>query len=415
MMTSKISTEAPVDVLVIGAGPAGLTAALGLRRRGVTVRIVATAAAGASTSRAAVVHARTLEVLDEIGLAQTFVEEGVIVPTFTMRDRSTLLALLDFRGLPTRFPFTLMIPQSRTEAILEEALEDTGVRVEREVTFVSFDREQGATTTGVVRHADGRMERIEARYVIGADGAHSTVRQAVRIPFEGSDYAQSFILADVEMTWPLPEDEVQLFFGEAGLMVIAPLPGGHHRIVATADAAEERVSIAEIQHLLDSRGPGRTSVERMVWSSRFRVSHRLAARYREGDVFLAGDAAHVHSPAGGQGMNTGIQDALDLAQRLAAVLDGSAPMESLSEYERVRRPVAAGVVSLTDRMTRIATTRGAIARRVRNRLVALVFRSGRVRSQAALRIAQLTGEDVRRSGPIRRDVPCRAFEGRRRR
>ncbi|MCA1731123.1 MAG: FAD-dependent monooxygenase [Actinobacteria bacterium] len=224
-------------------------------------------------------------------------------------------------------------------------------------------------------------ERLRARYVVGSDGAHSSVRESVGIPFEGATYPESFVLADVRMEWGLPDDEVQLFFSPEGLVVVAPLPGERrHRIVATVDEAPAEPSLEDIQTLLDARGPRtpRPRVEEVVWSSRFRVSHKLAARFREGAVFLAGDAAHVHSPAGGQGMNTGIQDAANLAWKLALVLGGQAPDSLLDSYERERRPVAREVVSTADRLTRLATMRAPLARRLRNALIPVVGRIGRL-------------------------------------
>jgi 2-polyprenyl-6-methoxyphenol hydroxylase-like FAD-dependent oxidoreductase len=201
---------------------------------------------------------------------------------------------------------------------------------------------------------------LRARYVVGCDGAHSSLRGSVGIPFEGATYPESFVLADVRMDWHLPDDEVQLFFSPEGLVVVAPLPGERrHRIVATVDEAPTEPSLEDVQALLDARGPRtpRPRVEKVVWSSRFRVSHKLAARFREGAVFLAGDAAHVHNPAGGQGMNTGIQDAANLAWKLALVLGGQAPDSLLDSYERERRPVAREVISTADRLTRLATMR----------------------------------------------------------
>jgi 2-polyprenyl-6-methoxyphenol hydroxylase-like FAD-dependent oxidoreductase len=218
------------------------------------------------------------------------------------------------------------------------------------------------------------------RTVVGCDGGHSLARGALGIPFQGETYPQSFVLADVRMSWALPDDEVQLFFSPEGLVVVAPLPQGHHRVVATVDGAPAEPSLSDVQALLDARGPRsqRPRVEEVVWSSRFRVQHRIATRFREGGVFLCGDAAHVHSPAGGQGMNTGIQDAANLAWKLALVVRGRAPGSLLDSYERERRPVARGVVSTTDRLTRLATVRSPLLRRLRNALIPIAGRAGRL-------------------------------------
>ncbi|AXH34385.1 FAD-dependent oxidoreductase [Humibacter sp. BT305] len=378
------------DVLIVGAGPVGLAAAVTLRRRGAPVRIVDAAPQGATTSRAAVIHARTLEVLSTIGMAETIVGEGVVVPDFTVRDGARTLARLDFRPLRTPYPFTLMLSQARTEELLRSALAELGTEVEREVEFDTFVRAaEGEAEVAVLRHAGGTTEHVAARFVIGADGSRSRVRQERGIAFLGSEYSASFVLADVALTWSLPADEVQLFLAKQGLVVVAPLPGGRHRIVATMDDAPAHPSAADVQRILDERGPGGANVESLLWGSRFRVAHRLAATYRDGGVFLAGDAAHIHSPAGGQGMNLGIQDAVLLGGLLADALGGEGGADALTRYERLRRPAARRVITLTDRMTRMATLRGPILRGLRDGAIRALLSSPRRRTALARRIAQL--------------------------
>ncbi|MDF2989726.1 MAG: 2-polyprenyl-6-methoxyphenol hydroxylase [Microbacterium sp.] len=281
-----------------------------------------------------------------------------------------------------------MLSQARTEELLAQALTDFGVEVERGVAFERMDA--GATTEVVVlRHPDGMRENVTPRFVIGADGSRSRVREQRGISFEGSEYRASFVLADVSMAWSLAPDEVQLFLAKQGLVVVAPLPGGRHRIVATMDDAPAEPTMADVQRLLDERGPGDALVQSVVWSSRFRVAHRLASAFRDGDVFLAGDAAHVHSPAGGQGMNLGIQDAVLLGGILSDVLTGERGEDSLAAYERQRRPAARRVIALTDRMTRMATLRSPVLRGIRNTGIGAVLHSPRMRLALARRIAQL--------------------------
>ncbi|GAA3256902.1 FAD-dependent oxidoreductase [Nonomuraea helvata] len=351
------------DVLIVGAGPVGLALATALARQGVQAVLVDKAASGADTSRASVVHARTLEVLREIDVSDELVSLGVTVPRFTVRDRDRILLTVGFDELPTDFPYTLLVPQDVTERVLLDRLLAAGGTVHRacEVTGVE-QSSTGVTATT----ADGRL--IRASYVVGADGMHSTVREHSGISFTGDTYAQSFVLADVRLDWAGAADEVSLYFAPAGVTVVAPLPGGRHRIVATVEEAPERPDIPDIQALLDTRGPVAhpATVTDLVWSSRFRVHHRLADRYRAGRIFLAGDAAHVHSPAGGQGMNTGIQDALNLAGKLTAVLRDGVPETVLDAYEAERRPVAEEVVAFTHKMTRIATVGNGPLRSLRN-------------------------------------------------
>ena len=386
--TDRSPTE-EVEVAVVGAGPTGLALAGMLSGYGIRTAVLDGAAGPARHSRAAVVHARTLETLEPLGVVDEMLGGGVVVPHFGVRDRDRLLLGVDFDGLPTTHPYTLMLPQDRTERILLGSLHKHGGRVLWGHEAVGLRQGQGGVEMGVrSERGEGRMR---ARYVVGCDGGHSFVRGAVDIPFRGDAYPQSFVLADVRMSWALPDDEVQLFFSPEGLVVVAPLPQGHHRVVATVDEAPPEPSLSDVQALLEARGPRarRPRVEEVLWSSRFRVQHRVAARFREGGVFLCGDAAHVHSPAGGQGMNTGIQDAANLAWKLGLVVRGMAPGSLLDSYERERRPVAKGVVSTTDRLTRLATVRSPLFRRLRNALLPIAGRAGRLPRRLAENLSEL--------------------------
>jgi 2-polyprenyl-6-methoxyphenol hydroxylase-like FAD-dependent oxidoreductase len=376
-----------VDVVVVGAGPSGLALACTLRQGGADVLVLEQAAEGAGTSRAAVVHARTLEVLERLDVSRRMVAAGRVVPAFTVRAGARVLMRLDFGDLPTAYPYALMLPQSRTEAILAERLAQLGGDVWRPyaVTGVTGTRAGAAVA---VAGPDGSEQTVHARYVVGADGMHSAVRSAAGIGFAGGRYEQSFVLADVRMDWPLSPREVQLYFAPEGLVVVAPLPDGHHRVVATLDDAPEEIGSADVQALLDERTAGGALVRELAWSSRFRVHHRVADAYRRGPIFLVGDAAHVHSPAGGQGMNIGIQDAVDLGTAMLGALAGSGDA-ALDGYEQRRRPVAQRVVALTDRATRVATVRGAVARAGRDAALSLIGRIPAVQHRLALQLAEL--------------------------
>lgn len=378
------------DVAIVGAGPVGLVLAGVLAKERVPFVIVDELGEGSNTSRAAVVHARTLEVLEELQVTDRLRAEGLVVQVFTVRDRDRTLATVHFEGLPTRYPFVLMVPQNVTEAILLARLRELGGDVHRPYTVTDLSQEPDRVTV-TVSAREGQPQEIIAKYVIGADGMHSIVRERSGIGFTGATYEESFVLADVRMKWPLRADEVTLFFSPDGLVVVAPLPHGRYRIVATLDDAPEHPGINDVQHLLDTRGPKteRADIEEIAWSSRFRIHHRVADRYRNGRVLLAGDAAHVHSPAGGQGMNTGIQDAITLGQVLAKVLSGQEPESWLDTYEQRRRPVGQHVVALTDRMTRVATLQNRWARLIRNTMVLLVGRIPAVQRRIARELAEL--------------------------
>lgn len=376
------------DILIAGAGPAGLTLAAELTRHGIPSVIVDRQPAAANTSRAAVVHARTLEVLEPLGVTPQLLNEGVKVPVFRVRDRDRTLITIDFKDIPSAYPFTLMCPQDRTERILLGRLEALGGGVFRPCTLSSFVSDADRVTASI--DCDGERRKVVAKWLVGCDGMHSVVREQSAIPFLGSEYAESFILADVHMDWSLSREEVSLFFSPDGLVVVAPLPDDRFRIVATADVAPENPELAFVQSLLDKRGPRRSPgrIRDVVWSSRFRIHHRVSESPRKGRVLLCGDAAHVHSPAGGQGMNTGIQDSAALAEVLAELSRGASESR-LDVWASKRHAVASGVVSLTDRLTRTATMKSGIGRVFRNIGMTIAGSLPPVRAAMALRLAEL--------------------------
>jgi 2-polyprenyl-6-methoxyphenol hydroxylase-like FAD-dependent oxidoreductase len=372
------------DVLVIGAGPTGLALATSLVSRGIETTIVDRQAAGANTSRAAVVNARTLEVLEGLDVSRRLVKEGVQAPLFSIRDRNRTLIPIDFSALPTAYPYSLMVPQATTERVLLDRLVELGGTVVRPKTLTSVTQDDdGVTAT----FDDGDV--LRARFVVGADGINSVVREQSGIGFTGGVYEESFVLADVRLAGNAPVDEVILFWAAAGLTVVAPLPGDVFRIVAPVPDAPGIPSAQLIQQLLDARGPGagRLVVTDVVWGSRFRIHHRVADTYRSGRLLLAGDAAHVHSPAGGQGMNLGIQDGIALADTLAVVLAGG-PDSGFDHYTASRRPMARDVVAMTDRLTRLATAPRAL-RPLRNTAMSLAGRVPAVRRALAWRLSGL--------------------------
>ncbi|MFE3986906.1 FAD-dependent oxidoreductase [Nocardia tengchongensis] len=385
------TVPATASVVIVGAGPAGMTAGIVLADAGVNVVLLDRLAEGANTSRAVVVHARTLEVLEDLDVTPTLLERGIVVPHFVMRDGDRALARVSFEGLPTKYPYTVMIGQESTEAILSARLEKAGAQVVRHAEVTGLTQDAGGVTVDYT-DADGNSNSLRADWVIGADGMHSKVRDAAGIGFTGATYPESFVLADVRMTWPDPRDEVSLQLSPEGVTVFAPLPDAQpnrFRIVATVAEAPEHQDLAYVQALVDARRPGaHAKIEEIIWSSRFRVHHRVADHYCAGRILLAGDAAHVHSPAGGQGMNTGIQDAVVLGRLLAAVVAG-APQAILDDYEKTRRPVALGVVAFTDRVTRMATLRALPARLIRNLVISNLTRIPAVRNKLAYQLSEL--------------------------
>lgn len=364
-MTAPVPLPTVTDVLIIGAGPTGLALAVSLAQAGVNHVIIDKLDAGLNTSRAAVVHAHTLEALAGLGVAERLAEAGLRIKHFSIRERDRALVRLRFDSLPSAFSCLLMVTQDVTEAILADRLRELSGRVHRGVVAEAI--EQRGEDVRVWVNDNGQKRAIDARYVVGADGMHSIVRQAAEIGFEGDTYEHSFILADVEMDWSLGRDEVMLFFSPTGPVVVAPLPNGRFRIVTAMENAPEHPSVADIQAVLDAYAPPNAArVKALAWGSRFRIHHRLAKRYRRGRLILMGDAAHVHSPAGGQGMNTGLIDATVLGKLLAAVVSGKRRDSALDQYEKLRRPAAEAVLRLAGGLTEMAMTKGALARGVRN-------------------------------------------------
>jgi 2-polyprenyl-6-methoxyphenol hydroxylase-like FAD-dependent oxidoreductase len=376
------------DVLVVGAGPTGLTTAAALMAHGIRAVVVDKLPEGQNTSRAAAVNARTLEVLEELDVAPRMVKAGLIAPRFTMSEGPRVLIPVDFSQLPTKHPYTLMLSQADTERLLLERLNELGGEVIRPKTLSRVTQDaDGVTAT----FDDG--ETLRAGYVVGTDGMHSTVREQAGIGFAGGEFAESFTLADVRLTGGAPRDEVILFYANEGLTVLAPLPDDIFRIVAPATDAPKVPSTAFMQSLLDNRafGPGRLEVTELLWGTRFRIHHRVADGYRAGRLLLAGDAAHVHSPAGGQGMNLGITDAIALADALAEVLRGGSDT-ALDAYATAQRRRAEQVLKLTGRLTRIATLPRPL-RPIRNSGMRLAARVPAVRRQIALRLSGLDAGD----------------------
>ena len=353
-------TAFDTEVLIVGAGPTGLALAATLQQAGVRHLLIEKSPTAQTTSRAAVLHAHTLETLESIGVAADLAARGLKLPIFRVRDRDRALLTLDFGALPSAYPYLLMLPQDVTEKVLSSRLGALGGAIARSTTATAFRQDDAGV---VATTASARGEKtLRARYVVGADGMHSLVREAAGIGFEGAAYAESFVLGDVVMDWPLGPSEVTLFYSPAGLVVVSPLPNGSYRVVATIDEAPERPGIEDIQAILDARGPrsGAAHVKSLAWSSRFRLHHRLATSYRKGRMFVMGDAAHVHSPAGGQGMNCGLVDASVLGRLLGDVVAGRRPEADLDFYERLRRPAAAEVLKLAGGLTRMATLKGTL-------------------------------------------------------
>ncbi|HWD78094.1 MAG TPA: NAD(P)/FAD-dependent oxidoreductase [Kribbella sp.] len=369
------------EVVVVGAGPVGLAVAAGLRLHGHDVVVVDQQAEGTNTSRACVIHPRTLEVLEELGVTERLVELGLELQNFAIRAGDQELIPVGFADLPTAYPFVTMIPQPVTEQVLLDRLHELGGSVLRP-----------RAATGLAQTADGATvtldngDVINAKYVVAADGMHSTIRELAGLRMPGNTLELSLSLVDVRVAGGLPTDEVGLYFASEGMLVVAPLPDGSFRLVAEVENAPEHPDVAFAQQLLADRGP-RTAhpvVTEVVWGSRFRIHERVADEYRAGRVLLAGDAAHTHSPAGGQGMNLGLRDAVTLANALDQALKGDE--SGLDSYATNSRSEAVRVIGLAHRLTRLANVPHAV-RPVRNAVLRLVGRVGKTQNGLAKQLA----------------------------
>jgi 2-polyprenyl-6-methoxyphenol hydroxylase-like FAD-dependent oxidoreductase len=369
------------DVVVVGAGPVGLAVAASLKQQGHSVVVVDNQAAGANTSRACVIHARTLEMLERIGATKRLIELGLELQDFAVRDGDRRLVPVDFRGLPTDYPFTLMIPQSLTEQVLLERLEELGGEVLR--PYAAIGLSQSADGAEVTLDSG---DVIKAQYVVAADGMNSTVRGLAGLSMPESVLPLSFSLVDIRVDGGLPTDEVGLYFATVGMLVVAPLPDGSFRLVAEVDEAPEHPDVAYAQQLLTARGPKQTApkVTEAIWGSRFRIHERVADGYRAGRVLLAGDAAHTHSPAGGQGMNLGLRDAITLADALSVALKGDD--SDLDAYATNSRAEAVRVIALAHRLTRLANLPRSV-RPLRNVVLGLAAKLQRTQVGLAKQLA----------------------------
>lgn len=368
--------QASVDVLIVGAGPVGLTAALALTRNGVACRIVDRNAARTDKSKAVVLWSRTLELLDGLGGVERFLDAGMRAHGASLYGHGKRLVHASLDDVDSPYPFALMIPQSDTERVLEEWVESLGVRVERQVDLRAIAADADGVDATLV-HPDGREESVRTPWLIACDGAHSTVRHQLGVDFAGKTEPDDWILADVHMAGPLATDEISLYWHERGVLALFPMIGERFRLIADVGprpelAQPETPTLAQVQALLDERGPGGLVATDAVWLSGFRINERKLAHYRHGRVLFAGDAAHVHSPAGGQGMNTGMQDACNLAWKLALVQAGRARDALLETFDVERSETGERVLRNAAAMTRVATVRSPLAQSLRNHLVPLI-------------------------------------------
>ena len=366
------------QVLVVGAGPVGLTMAAELTRYGVPVRVVDKAAARTDKSKALVLWSRTLELLDRGGGSGPFVAAGLKVDAANIVAGDKLIGHVSLAGVASRYPYALMLPQSETERLLEERLNLLGARVERQVEMTSLTQ-SGDGVSAVLRSADGREETVEAQWLIGCDGAHSAVRHELGLSFLGETLRSDWILADVHLTgMPFPISEIAAYWHEDGVLAMFPIAQGRYRIIADLGRSDGGPlvdpTLEQVQAIVARRGPKGLALSDPIWLSAFRINERKVGDYRKGRAFVAGDAAHVHSPAGGQGMNTGMQDAFNLAWKLALACRGRCAADALLDsYSKERSAIGDQVLAAAGRLTAIAVVKNHAAQTVRNLVGGFLF------------------------------------------
>jgi len=379
-------------VLVVGAGPTGTLLASELAKRGVKVRWIEKRSTPAEHSRALAVVPRTMEMLDQLGLADAFIAsshqaKGVCLYGSDRKEafRSSM------NELPSEFPFFLLLPQTETETILVDHARKSGVEMERGVEFKSLVP-MGEGVCVNLEHKDGTEERVSASYLVGCDGSWSAVRHAAGLEFTGGGYGQSWLLADVVLDCELDPEWLHGFASKEGPIFFFPLPKQFWRIVVLREEgrkATKEVSMEEIKEILEQNQLGHFRPRDPIWMARFGIEHRRTEHVRMGRVFLCGDAAHVHSPAGGQGMNTGLGDAFNLGWKLASVIQGKAKKELLDSYEAERIPVIDGVMKMTDQMTRMITATKGPRVWIREWVLPILAKMGFARKMA-MRLSQLS-------------------------
>jgi 2-polyprenyl-6-methoxyphenol hydroxylase-like FAD-dependent oxidoreductase len=360
-----------LQVLIVGAGPVGMTMACELARYGIAVRIVDKAAQRTDKSKALVLWSRTLELLDRSGGSAAFVEAGFKVDAVNfIAGEGKLVGRVSVASVQSPHPYALMLPQSETERLLEERLHELGVTVDREIEVTAFKSTENGVEA-VLRHADASERIVAADWLVGCDGAHSVVRHTLGAAFEGETLKSDWLLADLHLRgYPFPDTQASVYWRREGAFVIFPITPGRYRVIAdlppTGAERSPAPTLEEVQAIITQRGPAGLVASDPIWLTAFRINGRKVANYRSGRVFLVGDAAHVHSPAGGQGMNTGMQDAFNLAWKLALVVRKTCGEDLLDSYSAERSKVGDEVLKAAGRLTTVGTLRNPVAQSIRN-------------------------------------------------
>lgn len=383
MHTDAIDT----GILIVGAGPVGLFLANECARRGLRWRLIEAGSSQSKFSKALAIFPRTLEIFDMAGVVAPFLETANRVTSVAVMAHSRTLARMRFAPEDSPYSFIAMVPQNDTERLLVQELGHKGGNVEYGTTFVSAVQQNDCVNVKLDKK--GTASTLRASFVVGCDGAHSTVRHAINVPLEGGEYAPAFMLADID-TNEMPEDVLQLCPSEYGPVAIFPMSATRQRIVATIEHAEgEAPSLDFVREILTQRAPSGIEARTLHWSSYFRVHHRHAAQLRVGRIFIAGDAAHIHSPFGGQGMNTGLHDIWNLVWKLNLFLNGHGNEQLLDSYTAERIPIIKNVIETTDHLTKVMGAPNRFAQVLRDAVIPMVSRLAPFQHAFVQRLSEL--------------------------
>jgi len=390
------------EVVIVGAGPTGVMLAIELARRGVKVRVLDKRLSRPNETRAIGIHARTLEVMHQLGIVEEFLALGHPVGGTIFHLRGRRRAEVRFGGLDTPYPFLLTLSQEQTQRILDERLERLGVSVERGVDVVDVRHDAAGAQVVIAGPADERERALHAEWVVGCDGVHSIVRRRLGLSFEGEDYGQDWLMAEAKTDWPLRSDRFHVFAQTGAVLAMFPLSSERWRLflaqVPNRGSARRAPDMAEIERLVAQRGPRGMRLRDPTLLAAFRCYLRSTATMRSGRVLIAGDAAHVHSPAGGQGLNTGLHDAFNLGWKLALVAHGEAPPALLDSYQAERVPIATSVLALTDGLVRTFSMPSRGKRFLRDQVLPIVIARPAAQRRYAKRLSQLS--HTYRGGPL---------------
>ncbi|WP_281975134.1 FAD-dependent monooxygenase [Halobacillus litoralis] len=384
--------ELDTDVLIVGAGPTGLMMANQLNKYGIRYLIIDQKNRRSLYSKALVVHARTIEMLEILGVEDKWINESFISKQLNFYYNDESLFTIDFSLLrkKTDFPFLSILPQSETERLLENNLPAEPVQWSTKLIDIQHHEDSARAT--VIK--GGEEYDICARYVIGCDGAHSKTRKLVQMPFEGESENITVMLGDVEINEPSLNNKLSLISTQRGLLFFAPFQNNYTRVIAIdfdkqGSNFPEEVTLDEIQASVTKLYPESLQLENPFWLSSFTASHRQVPSYKDKRVFFAGDAAHIHNPLGGQGMNVGIQDAVNLSWKLAYVLKYHLSPSLLDTYQEERKPVAQDVINATDRLIQVMSIQNKYAIKARNKALQLVLNNHTIQKKIASRLSQI--------------------------